>query len=60
MSASPDERYEEYARLAERADLTADPTTRRVRARDSGPRPALTGTDPHHPYHWAPFIHVGA
>ncbi|MET7850147.1 CHAT domain-containing protein [Streptomyces avermitilis] len=57
--ASPEEREEEYARLAERADVTADPTGRQVRARDSGPRPAPAGTDRHHPFHWAPFIHVG-
>ncbi|MFD3374513.1 MULTISPECIES: CHAT domain-containing protein [unclassified Streptomyces] len=57
--ASPEEREEEYAGLAERADVTADPAGRRVRARDSGLRSAPVGTDPHHPFHWAPFIHVG-
>ncbi|GAA4322294.1 hypothetical protein GCM10023086_47430 [Streptomyces venetus] len=59
LRASPDERTEEYARLAESADLVADPPGRRVRARDSGPRPVPEGTDRHHPFHWAPFIHVG-
>ncbi|MER6131247.1 CHAT domain-containing protein [Streptomyces sp. NPDC001815] len=58
--ASPEERVEEYARLAECADVTAHPISRRVRARDSGPRPAPAATDRHHPFHWAPFIHVGA
>ncbi|MET9565726.1 CHAT domain-containing protein [Streptomyces tauricus] len=70
-AASPEEREEEYAQLAqltqlaedvegvEGADEQAEPTGRRVRARDSGPRPAAAVTDPHHPFHWAPFIHVG-
>ncbi|MGW1956972.1 CHAT domain-containing protein [Streptomyces sp. NPDC001920] len=58
-AASPDERETEYTRLAERAGLTADPAGPRVRARDSGPRPAGAATDPYHPFHWAPFIHVG-
>ncbi|MCW8102456.1 CHAT domain-containing protein [Streptomyces tauricus] len=70
-AASPEERAEEYAQLAQLAQPTegvegvegvdgpAEPTGRRVRARDSGPRPAAAVTDPHHPFHWAPFIHVG-
>ncbi|WP_404192256.1 CHAT domain-containing protein [Streptomyces tauricus] len=67
-AASPEERAEEYAQLAQLAPPTegvegvdgpAEPTGRRVRARDSGPRPAAAVTDPHHPFHWAPFIHVG-
>lgn len=53
------EREAEYARLAERAGAAAAPVVRRVRARDSGPRPAPETTGRHHPYHWAPFIHVG-
>ncbi|MFF8632721.1 CHAT domain-containing protein [Streptomyces pilosus] len=58
-AASLDEREEEYARLAARAGHTADATGPRTRARDSGPRTVPETTDPHHPYHWAPFVHVG-
>ncbi len=56
---SQDEREEEYARLADRADFVTDRSGTRVRSRDSGPRPLVSGTDRVHPFHWAPFIHVG-
>ncbi|MFC9886776.1 CHAT domain-containing protein [Streptomyces pilosus] len=60
-AASLDEREEEYARLAERAGHAADATgpRTRTRARDSGPRTVPETTDPNHPNHWAPFVHVG-
>ncbi|MFJ2257854.1 CHAT domain-containing protein [Streptomyces sp. NPDC087844] len=57
--AAPEEREEEYARLAEGADVPAGRTGRRVRVRDSGPRLVAAVTDRHHPFHWASFIHVG-
>ncbi|MET9518311.1 CHAT domain-containing protein [Streptomyces sp. NPDC002994] len=56
---SQDERDEEYARLADRAAVPPHPTGPRIRARDSGPRPTPPATS-RHPFHWAPFIHVGA
>lgn len=55
---SQDERTEEYARLADRAAVLPHPTGSRIRVRDSGPRPAPPATS-RHPFHWAPFIHVG-
>ncbi|MFI2367989.1 CHAT domain-containing protein [Streptomyces sp. NPDC018833] len=55
---SQDGREEEYARLADRAAVRPHLTGPRMRARDSGPRPAPPDFD-QHPYHWAPFIHVG-
>ncbi|MEU9253815.1 CHAT domain-containing protein [Streptomyces sp. NPDC048270] len=56
---SPDGREEEYARLADRVHVGSDPSGPCVRSRDSGPRPSAAGTDRLHPFHWAPFIHVG-
>lgn len=56
---SQDEREEEYARLADRGDVRPDPAGSRVRTRDSRLRPAPATTDGRHPFHWAPYIHVG-
>ncbi|QFR00989.1 CHAT domain-containing protein [Streptomyces phaeolivaceus] len=61
------ERYEEFRALARRAGVHPGPADRgpapaapRPRSRDSAPLGTGRVTaHPRHPYHWAPFIHVG-
>lgn len=54
------ERDEEFRTLARRAGTRPGPVSRARtwRARDSEPL-RRTDADDRHPYHWAPFIHVG-
>ncbi|MFM9556867.1 CHAT domain-containing protein [Streptomyces caniscabiei] len=56
-------RYDEFRELARRAGVRPGPAARapdRPRSRDSAPLGHGRDGTPHgHPYHWAPFIHVG-
>ncbi|MER7464215.1 hypothetical protein [Streptomyces sp. NPDC097981] len=52
------ERDEEYASLAAEADCPVPAGAARGTVRDSGSAraPRLA---PEHPFHWAPFVHIG-
>ncbi|MFJ3726079.1 CHAT domain-containing protein [Streptomyces sp. NPDC090045] len=52
------ERDEEYASLAAEADCPVPAGAARGTVRDSGSARA-PGLAPEHPFHWAPFVHIG-